>query len=206
MANVEEAMAAAEANARRIREQAEAASAAEDARRDANLRESMAAAARVAEANARQFREKADAVWAASAAEYARRDAALRESMAATALASQETSRVAVLHESLERRRSLPHSYPARREGIFGVYNAALSLASCSLGHNTEVDLKSGVNVVQLHGELYHSLGPLPRESEYSPLGNASEMSLGPSAAAADERIAWNPFIEIWGTRRQVLF
>ncbi|KAG6151095.1 hypothetical protein E4U37_005337 [Claviceps purpurea] len=31
-------------------------------------------------------------------------------------------------------------------------------------------------------------------------------MSLGPSAAAADESIACNPFVEIWGTRRQVLF
>ncbi|KAG6292975.1 hypothetical protein E4U09_003168 [Claviceps aff. purpurea] len=78
--------------------------AAEDARKDATLRESMAAAARVNEANARQFREQAEAAWAASAAEYARRDAALRESMAATAVASQETSRAAVLHESLERR------------------------------------------------------------------------------------------------------
>ncbi|KAG6155669.1 hypothetical protein E4U11_005989 [Claviceps purpurea] len=194
MANVEEAMAAAEANARRIREQAEAASvagaevegasraaadarkasrAAEDARRDATLRESMAAAARVNEANARQFREQAEAAWAASAAEYARRDAALREPMAATAVASQETSRAAVLHESLERRRSLPHSYPAGRgkTPAFG-----------------QLDI------------------PQPGESDYSSLGNASEMSLGPSAAAADESIACNPFVEIWGTRRQVLF
>ncbi|KAG6029961.1 hypothetical protein E4U40_000201 [Claviceps sp. LM458 group G5] len=152
--------------ARRSRAQINADRAAEERKRMANVEEAMAAA----EANARRIREQAEA---ASADEYARRDAALRESMAATALASQETSRVAVLHESLERRRSLPHSYPARREG---------TLAFAQL------------DITQ------------PRESEYSPLGNASEMSLGPSAAAADERIACNPFIEIWGTRRQVLF
>ncbi|CCE35122.1 uncharacterized protein CPUR_02052 [Claviceps purpurea 20.1] len=120
----------------------------------------MAAAARVNEANARQFREQAEAAWAASAAEYARRDAALREPMAATAVASQETSRAAVLHESLERRRSLPHSYPAGRgkTPAFG-----------------QLDI------------------PQPGESDYSSLGNASEMSLGPSAAAADESIACKP-------------
>ncbi|KAG5955245.1 hypothetical protein E4U58_007173 [Claviceps cyperi] len=95
-ANVEEAMAAAEANARRIREQAESASVAEGARRDTT------AVASAAEAEV----------------EAARRDATLRESMAAAARASQETSRAAVLHESLERRQSLPHSYSARR-GVF---------------------------------------------------------------------------------------
>ncbi|KAG5964270.1 hypothetical protein E4U56_002347 [Claviceps arundinis] len=122
VASTAEAEVEAARRARRARRAAadarKASSAAEYARRDATLRESMAAAARIAEANARQFREQAQAAWAASAAEYARRDAALRESMAATALASQETSRAAVLHEYLERRRSLPHSYSARR-GVF---------------------------------------------------------------------------------------
>ncbi|KAG5998210.1 hypothetical protein E4U52_001359 [Claviceps spartinae] len=139
--------------------------AAEDARRDATLRESMAAAARMAEANARQFREQAEAAWAASAAEYARRDAALRESMAATALASQETSRAAsVDRKPVEKHPLSQESLDIRR------YNAALSLTSCSLGHNMEVDLKSGVKVVQLHGELYRSKGPLIHPGEDSGL------------------------------------
>ncbi|KAG5954708.1 hypothetical protein E4U57_004198 [Claviceps arundinis] len=183
VASTAEAEVEAARRARRARRAAadarKASSAAEYARRDATLRESMAAAARIAEANARQFREQAQAAWAASAAEYARRDAALRESMAATALASQETSRAAVLHEYLERRRSLPHSYSARRVEKHPLsqesldirrYNAALSLTSCSLGHNMEVDLKSGVKVVQLHGELYRSKGPLIHPGEDSGL------------------------------------
>ncbi|KAG6107267.1 hypothetical protein E4U14_004254 [Claviceps sp. LM454 group G7] len=139
--------------------------AAEDARRDANLRESMAAGARMAEANARQFRKQAEAAWAASAAEYARRDAALRESMAATALASQETSRAAsVDRKPVEKHPLSQESLDIRR------YNAALSLTFCSLDHNMEVDLKSGVKVFQLHGELYRSKGPLIHPGEDSGL------------------------------------
>ncbi|KAG6321649.1 hypothetical protein E4U44_004676 [Claviceps purpurea] len=40
-------------------------------------------------------------------------------------------------------------------------YNAALSLTSCSVDGEPRIDLNGGINVVQLHSELYHWQGPL---------------------------------------------
>lgn len=103
-------------------------------------------------------------------------------------------------------------------------YNAALSLTSCSVGGETEVDLNDGINVVRLHGELYHWHGPLipldgkipafaqllfysTEEATVHRLAQECHEGLKPELLEAlhDELLQYNPYVPLYKTAKERL-